>query len=158
MPPRPGRCGGSRHTDAPSRIVCVTTPKGHAGAAVLPAALAFLDGPAAATTHDLVAALAVGYEISLRAGLVLHGTASDYHSSGAWNALGAAAVGARLLGLDATATWHALGIAEYSAPRAPMMRAIAHPTMVKDSSAWALKLELPRPCWPPTASPAPPQS
>lgn len=110
--------------------------KGHAGAAVLPAALAFLDGRENATTQDLLTALAVGYEISLRAGLALHSTAADYHSSGSWNALGAAAVGARLLGLDSTRSRHALGIAEYSAPRAPMMRAIAHPTMVKDSSAW----------------------
>jgi 2-methylcitrate dehydratase PrpD len=110
--------------------------KGHAGAAVLPAALAFLDGSPTADSHDLVAALAVGYEVALRAGLALHGSAADYHSSGAWNALGAAAVGSRMLGLDAAATRHALGIAEYSAPRAPMMRAIAHPTMVKDSSAW----------------------
>jgi 2-methylcitrate dehydratase PrpD len=111
--------------------------KGHAGAAILPAALAFLDdGSDDTSTHDLLAALAVGYEVALRAGLVLHDTAADYHSSGAWNALGAAAVGARRLGLDTSAKWHALGIAEYSAPRAPMMRAIAHPTMVKDSSAW----------------------
>ncbi len=110
--------------------------KGHAGCAVLPAAMAFLDGHPDASTHDVIASLAVGYEVSLRAGLVLHGTAADYHSSGAWNALGAAAVGARVLGLPSDATSHALGIAEYSAPRAPMMRAIAHPTMVKDSSAW----------------------
>lgn len=110
--------------------------KGHAGAALLPAALAFLDRPGESHTYDLIAALAVGYEIALRAGLVLHDTAADYHSSGAWNALGAAAVGARLLELDTATTWQALGIAEYSAPRAPMMRAIAHPTMVKDSSAW----------------------
>ena len=110
--------------------------KGHAGVAVLPAALAFLDGQAGRDTHDLIAAMAVGYEISLRAGLVLHDTTADYHGSGAWNALGAAAVGARLLALDTSATWHALGIAEYTAPRAPVMRAIAHPTMVKDGSAW----------------------
>lgn len=116
--------------------------KGHAGAAVLPAALAFLDGPEtsvgpdARSTHDLVAAVAVGYEVALRAAIALHRTAEDYHSSGAWNSIGAAAVGARLLGLDTTATAHALGIAEYSAPRGPMMRGIDHPTMVKDSSAW----------------------
>ena len=111
--------------------------KGHAGAAILPAVLAFHDdGSDDTSTHDLLAAMAVGYEVALRAGLVLHDTAADYHSSGAWNALGAAAVGARRLGLDTTETWHALGVAEYSAPRAPMMRAIAHPTMVKDSSAW----------------------
>lgn len=110
--------------------------KGHAGATVLPAALAVLDGSSAADSDDLLVALAVGYEVALRAGLALHGSAADYHSSGAWNALGAAAVGSRVLGLSAEQTRHALGIAEYSAPRAPMMRAIAHPTMVKDSSAW----------------------
>ena len=110
--------------------------KGHAGVTVLPAALAFFDGSADMSTHDLLVTLAVGYEVALRAGITLHRTAHDYHSSGAWNSLGAAAVGARLLGLDAQASWHALGIAEYSAPRGPMMRAIAHPTMVKDSSAW----------------------
>lgn len=50
--------------------------------------------------------------------------------------MGAAAAGARMLGLDREATVHALGIAEYYGPRAPMMAAIDHPSMVKDSSAW----------------------
>ena len=66
----------------------------------------------------------------------MHATAADYHSSGAWNALGAAAVGSRVLGLDRDATVHALGIAGYHGPRAPMMAGIDHPSMVKDSSAW----------------------
>jgi 2-methylcitrate dehydratase PrpD len=108
--------------------------KGHAGAAVLPAATSVID-PAAHDVGDLLVALVVGYEIANRAGMRLHRTAADYHSSGSWNALGAAAVTARLLGLDADATRHALGIAEHHAPRAPMMRCIDHPTMVKDSSA-----------------------
>jgi 2-methylcitrate dehydratase PrpD len=110
--------------------------KGHAGAAILPAVLAFMDETPGQTANDLLTALTVGYEVSLRAGIALHRTATDYHSSGAWNAVGAAAVGARLLRLGPDATHHALGIAEYSAPRGPMMRAIKHPTMVKDSSAW----------------------
>ncbi|QLE76319.1 MmgE/PrpD family protein [Streptomyces rectiverticillatus] len=116
--------------------------KGHAGAALLPAALAFLDSSsastasAAATTCELLTVLALGYEIATRAGIHLHATAAEYHSSGAWNALGAAAIGARALRLGRDATAHALGIAEYHAPRAPMMRCIDHPTMVKDSSAW----------------------
>jgi len=108
--------------------------KGHAGAAVLPAVTSLIDEDTA-DLGDLLAALAVGYEIANRAGMQLHGQAADYHSSGAWNALGAAAVAARLLGLGAEVTEHALGIAEYHAPRAPMMRCIDHPTMVKDSSA-----------------------
>lgn len=108
--------------------------KGHAGAAVLPAALSVVDSET--TGSDLLAAVLVGYEIANRAGIALHASAADYHSSGAWNALGAAAVVARLRGLGATATGHALGIAEYHAPRAPMMRGIDHPAMVKDSSGW----------------------
>ncbi len=110
--------------------------KGHAGAAVLPAVLAFADGERDASMYELLTALALGYEIALRAGIALHRTASDYHSSGAWNALGAAAIGSRILRLSPEESWHALGIAEYSAPRGPMMRTIDHPTMVKDSSAW----------------------
>ncbi|MEA2188960.1 MAG: hypothetical protein QOK16_3971 [Solirubrobacteraceae bacterium] len=110
--------------------------KGHAGAAILPAAVSVLADNVDATTDDLLIALVVGYEIANRAGIALHGAGLDYHSSGAWNALGAAAVGARALSLDETATRHALGIAEYHGPRAPMMRCVDHPTMVKDSSAW----------------------
>ncbi|WP_035776884.1 MmgE/PrpD family protein [Arthrobacter sp. H5] len=110
--------------------------KGHAGVTVLPAALAFMDESDKWTIDDLLTTLIVGYEVSLRAGIALHRTAADYHSSGSWNAIGAAAAGARTLGLGPEETWHALGIAEYSAPRGPMMRAISHPTMVKDSSAW----------------------
>ncbi|OAD97774.1 MmgE/PrpD family protein [Arthrobacter sp. OY3WO11] len=113
--------------------------KGHAGAAILPAVLAFMDETPGLTANDLLTALTVGYEVSLRAGIALHRTATEYHSSGAWNAVGAAAVGARLLRLGTDATHHALGIAEYSAPRGPMMRAIKHPTMVKDSSAWGAR-------------------
>jgi 2-methylcitrate dehydratase PrpD len=115
-----------------------TLVKGHAGAAVVPATLATLglrpqvkvDGPALLTT------LVVGYEVALRAGLALHATAGDYHTSGAWNALGCAAVTARRLGLSAAQTRHALGIAEYYGPRSPMMRDIDYPTMVKDGSGW----------------------
>ncbi len=114
--------------------------KGHAGAAVLPSVLACADcaddGEAIAG-HELLTVLVVGYEIATRAGLALHATAADYHSSGAWSALACAAVAARLLRLDQAATGHALGIAEYHAPRSPMMRCIDHPTMVKDGSGWA---------------------
>ena len=81
-------------------------------------------------------ALVAGYEIGTRAGIALHRTASDYHTSGAWVAIAAAAVASRLLGLDAIATREALGIAEYHGPRGPMMRVIDHPTMLKDGSGW----------------------
>ncbi|HTO83554.1 MAG TPA: MmgE/PrpD family protein, partial [Methylomirabilota bacterium] len=60
----------------------------------------------------------------------------DYHTSGAWNALGVAAVGARLRQLSASQLREALGIAEYHGPRSQMMRVIDTPTMLHDGSAW----------------------
>lgn len=112
--------------------------KGHAGAAVVPAALATLALKPETTVsgRELLATLVVGYEVALRAGLALHATACDYHTSGAWNALGCAAIAARRLGLSAEQTRHALGIAEYHGPRSQMMRCIDHPTMLKDGSGW----------------------
>lgn len=111
--------------------------KGHAGVAVLPALIALIDaGNEAVDGTELLSCLVVGYEVGTRAAIALHQTACDYHSSGAWNAVACAAVGARRLGLDGAATREALGIAEYHGPRAQMMRCIDHPTMLKDSSGW----------------------
>jgi len=112
--------------------------KGHAGAALVPALFAGLSlvGDGDVSGQELLTTLAVGYEVALRAGLALHATACDYHTSGAWNALGCAAIIARFLKLDQEQTGHALGIAEYHGPRSQMMRCIDHPTMVKDGSGW----------------------
>jgi 2-methylcitrate dehydratase PrpD len=112
--------------------------KGHAGAALIPATLATVkvNGVAHISGKELLATLVVGYEIALRAGLALHSTACDYHTSGAWNALGCAAITARRLELSTAGTQHALGIAEYHGPRSQMMRCIDHPTMLKDGSGW----------------------
>jgi len=112
--------------------------KGHAGAAVVPAALAIVpvDRGQPVSGQELLTTLVIGYEIALRAGVALHATACDYHTSGAWNALGCAAMTARRLMLDTIQTRHALGIAEYHGPRSQMMRCIDHPTMLKDGSGW----------------------
>ncbi len=110
--------------------------KGHVGAAVLPALLSLADGDADVDGPGLLTAVVIGYELGIRAGMALHATAGDYHSSGAWNALACAGIAARLLRLSPQATEHALGIAEYHGPRGLMMRCIDHPTMVKDGSGW----------------------
>lgn len=109
--------------------------KGHIGVVAVPtlAALAEaqdLSGPAA------LAALVVGYEVAGRAGIALHASVRDYHTSGAWNALGVAAMAARLWELSAAQLREALGIAEYHGPRSQMMREIATPTMLHDGSGW----------------------
>jgi 2-methylcitrate dehydratase PrpD len=113
--------------------------KGHAGVAVLPALLAFVDGDRPVGMRvdgrELLTAVVVGYEVATRAGIALHRSTPDYHCSGAWNALAAAAIGARLLGLGEEATRHALGIAEYHGPRGQILRVCAAPTMLKDGSS-----------------------
>ncbi|MDG1377563.1 MAG: MmgE/PrpD family protein [Yoonia sp.] len=113
-----------------------TSPcKGHAGSAVFPALLTLaetmpVDGPTFATL------LTIGYEVSYRAGLAQHATCADYHTSGAWTAVGVGTAYARGLGLDATQIRHSAGIAEYHGPRSQMMRCIDHPTMLRDGVGW----------------------
>ena len=112
--------------------------KGHAGAAIVPTVLATipLKNSVEVSGAEMLTTLIVGYEVALRAGIVLHATSCDYHTSGAWNALGSAAVASRRLGLSSEKTRHALGVAEYHGPRSQMMRCIDYPTMLKDGSGW----------------------
>ena len=118
----------------------LTGGKGHAGSAVLPAILAFAEERSqrgrTISGREFIAALAVAYEVSYRCAFALHGTACDYHTSGAWTAPGVAAAGARLLGLGEDRLRHAVGIAEYHGPRSQMMRCIDHPTMLRDGVGW----------------------
>ncbi|RTR02427.1 MmgE/PrpD family protein [Halomonas nitroreducens] len=109
--------------------------KGHAGVALLPGLLALPEADAL-SGRDFLGLLVLGYEVATRAGIALHATSPDYHTSGAWNALGVAAVAGRVLGLDAPRLHHALGIAEFYGPRSQMMRCIDHPSMLKDGSGW----------------------
>ncbi|MDQ4040019.1 MAG: MmgE/PrpD family protein [Actinomycetota bacterium] len=109
--------------------------KGHPGAIVIPSALAI--GEAInAPREEVLAAITVGYEVAVRAGIALHAREAGYHGSGAWGAIGAAAAGARLLRLDPAQLGHALGLAEYHAPMAPVMRSTADPAMTKDACGW----------------------
>mgnify|MGYP003627106564 CR=1 FL=1 len=109
--------------------------KGHIGcplfAAMLPVAHERGTGGA-----EFLATLVMGYEFGARAAMAQHGTVPDYHTSGSWGAVTAAAACARLMRLDMDRTRHALGIAEYHGPRSQMMRCIDAPTMVKDGSGW----------------------
>jgi 2-methylcitrate dehydratase PrpD len=113
--------------------------KGHAGAALLPALLAYVDGGVGQGKRidgrEFVTCLVLGYEVATRAGIALHATASDYHCSGAWNALGCAALGGRLMDFDERRMRDALGIAEYLGPRGQILRVCAQPSMLKDGSA-----------------------
>ncbi len=110
--------------------------KGHVGCGVLPSALAFCEMDVESSESDLMGHLLMAYEIGTRAGIALHQSANDYHTSGAWIALAASSIGSRAMKLSAKHTREALGIAEYHGPRSQMMRCIDHPTMLKDGSGW----------------------
>lgn len=111
--------------------------KGHAGCGILPGLMAIIDTDELQLSgKEFLTCLVIGYEVAIRAGIALHATVPDYHTSGAWVGLGIAAMGARLLDMDETTFNEAIGIAEYHGPRSQMMRVIDAPTMVKDGSGW----------------------
>lgn len=112
--------------------------KGHIGVAVIPALAALSETIPDFAGREALAAIAVGYEVAGRAGISLHDTVNDYHTSGAWNALGVVAMAARLRGMAAEQMRQAFGIAEYHGPRSQMMREIANPTMLHDGSGWGV--------------------
>ncbi|NKB52264.1 MAG: MmgE/PrpD family protein [Rhizobiaceae bacterium] len=118
-----------------------TTPnKGHAGSAVFPALFAVIDAlhrnGRQMSGEEFAVVLAIAYEVSYRAGQVQHATCSDYHTSGAWTAVGVAVACAKLLGCNPQQIAHAAGIGEYHGPRSQMMRCIDHPTMLRDGVGW----------------------
>jgi 2-methylcitrate dehydratase PrpD len=108
---------------------------GHAGAQIFTTALALtealdLDG------SRMLAAMAVGYEVAARVGRCWHDHHEVYQACGSWGAVACSAVAANLMGHSQEQVQHALGIAEYFAPNAPMMRDIDNPGMVKHAIGW----------------------
>jgi 2-methylcitrate dehydratase PrpD len=110
--------------------------KGHPGACVLPTLLAASERCASLSGEVFLTALIVGYELGIRAGLIRHALHQTYHSSGSWGAIAGAAAADKVLGLSGDTLRQALGIAEYHAPIAPMMKGIETPCMGKDSVGW----------------------
>ncbi len=109
--------------------------RGHPGAQLVPATLA-VGEQVGASGSAVLEALVIGYEVAIRAGRCWHALHSDYQSCGSWGSVACAAAAAHLLKLDVNQIRHALGIAEYHAPNAPMMRSIASPSMAKHAIGW----------------------
>ena len=116
--------------------------KGHIGVVAVPTLLAVAEQCPSLSGREALAALIVGYEVAGRAAMALHATVSDYHTSGAWNALGVAAMAARLRKHSPEHLRQSLGIAEYHGPRSQMMREIDNPTMLHDGSGWGAMVGL----------------
>jgi 2-methylcitrate dehydratase PrpD len=98
--------------------------KGHIGVAVVPALTALAEAVSDLGGSEALAAIVIGYEIAGRAGIALHAPVSDYRTSGAWNALGVAAIASRFIGLD-----------DEKLRRSQMMREIATPTILSGTGA-----------------------
>ncbi len=107
----------------------------HPGAVVVPAALAAAEARRR-SGREVLGAIVVGYEVAIRAAAVLNARPRERsYGSGAPGAYGAAAGVARLLGLDAGRTAHALGITACHLPVATVDD-IACGAMTKESVGW----------------------
>lgn len=109
--------------------------KGHPGGVIIPAVLAVAEDRES-EPDEFAAAITVGYEVAIRAATHQQTWLNNYHSSGSWGAIGAAAAAARLLRLDHRQVDHALGLAEFHAPLDLVMYAVADPAMAKDAMGW----------------------
>ena len=109
--------------------------KGHPGAIVIPAAVALAERTGA-SVEELMTAILLGYEISIRAAVAQHALRHEYHATGSWGAIGVAAAACRLLGSSFEQFEDAVGIAEYHAPISLIMRSVDEPRMTKDAIGW----------------------
>jgi 2-methylcitrate dehydratase PrpD len=109
---------------------------GHAGAQVFPTALVLAEALGVGGDR-LLAAMVAGYEVAHRMGRCWHDYHEVYQACGSWGSVACAAVAANLLELAPEQSRHALGIAEYHAPNAPMIRDVDDPGMVKHAIGWA---------------------
>lgn len=109
--------------------------RGHPGAQLIPATLAVAEN-VGASGKALLEALVIGYEVAIRTGRCWHADHEFYQACGSWGSVACAAAAAHLMGLDHEQAKHALGIADYHAPNAPMMRDIIAPSMSKHAIGW----------------------
>ena len=108
---------------------------GHPGAAIVPAAL-LAASEKEASGDDLLAAIAVGYEVALHVASARRHFQTISFASGIWTGFGVAAAISWLQGLDAGQVAHALAIASQEAPQnLPQGDCMA--SSVKGSSPWS---------------------
>src|SRR5690606_11685372 len=88
---------------------------GHAGAGVVPAALA-VGQAIGASDERILDAIALGYDVALRVATARPMATIETYSSARWVGYGAAAAAGRLIGLDANQMAHALAIAGAGGP------------------------------------------
>lgn len=109
---------------------------GHPGSLVIPAAFAAAQREAA-SGHELLEAIVVGYEVSIAVGGVRRPYPGDRWSHG-WEVFGPAAAAARLFNLSAEGTAEALALAGFQGPNQPAGLATRAGSLVKSPCpGWA---------------------
>jgi 2-methylcitrate dehydratase PrpD len=110
--------------------------KGHPGSQVFSTALALAEKLGHGGDR-MLCAMVIGYEVAHRAARCWHDHHERMYADGSWGAMACTAVACNLMELTTEQVIHALGIAEYHAPNAPLMRDVGHPAMVKHAHGWA---------------------
>ncbi len=111
--------------------------QGRPGAALLPVALAAVEmADSAIDGKEFLTTLIMGYEVSIRAGMMRNADPAITYTTGSWGNVGAAAAAARLLKLDRAALRESLGAADYHGPIGLIMKGVAKPCMAKDGIGW----------------------
>ncbi len=111
--------------------------QGRPGAALTPVMLAaaeMAETPPSGT--DMLAAVAVGYEVGMRSGMYWNRDHARVYTSGLWGAIGAVAAAGRILGLKEDVLLQALNCADYHGPVGFIARGVATPCMAKDGVGW----------------------
>lgn len=113
--------------------------KGHPGAGILGALLAASE-LTDCSYGEFLSALLVGYELSMRQGLVLQNYYNFYHSTGSYIPFGIAGAVGKLWNENEDTISNAFGIADYYAPFVPCMRTVNEPSDNKDGIYMGAKL------------------
>ena len=110
--------------------------QGHPGGIIIPVSM-MLAAEKNLSGRDLLTAVVVGYEIAVRAALIIREKGGPRKGSGGWAIIGAVAAAATLTGLSGDEIKNALGLAEYFAPQAPQDLSLGSPSSMKEGMAWS---------------------
>lgn len=111
----------------------------HPGTSFIPALLA-VGYEQDITLGELLSAMDVSYETSVRAGAALMDYYKYAHSSGTFGAIGIAAGVSKILGFTKEMTNNALSVAEFNAPLVPGIRSVEYPSMNKDGVPFGVSI------------------
>lgn len=111
----------------------------HPGTSFIPALLA-VGYERDITLGELLSAMDVSYETSVRAGAALMDYYKYAHSSGTFGAIGIAAGVSKILGFTKEMTNNALSVAEFNAPLVPGIRSVEYPSMNKDGVPFGVSI------------------